>query len=579
MAVDMGLIARRTPLAGPRDGGSVLGWGPRPDPHAAARDDTDQTDDELVELTAAADAAVHLAGTSISLRELDAEAGGVTSAGSRIEALPPADRRVDVLVTSWDGTPAPARVRIVAQDGRVLAPLGHRLEVNPAIYEDLGAGLVLGDAQYAYVPGQLSVDVPATGATMEIVRGMDIAPRVVPLWSDAEAPGRLEVRLAKPLSLDGARWVAGDTHVHFLAPSTALLQAKAEGVNVVHLLATQWGDHHTSTTDLGGDLVDGAGEHAVWVGSENRQNMLGHVGIVGTRRPVLPFASGGPPEGPVGHPVTHLMADWLAACRDQGGLAIGAHFPLPMAEIAADIDAGLIDALELQCFDETLQSPPISEWYRYLDAGYRLPLVGGTDKMSAGVPLGQVRTWARLDEDADLDFTSWAGAVRAGRTFVTSGPLLQLQVEGHEPGDEVVLGGHGTLEVVLRAVAAQPIIEGLEIVIDGRVVAQRGSDPTCELVLRERIAVARSGWLAGRSRSSAVIGSAFASAMAAHTSAVYLSVRGRPQPTPDLRLPLTLIDGTRAWLEALAPLRDARDGARLRGFLDDAERRLRARGE
>jgi hypothetical protein len=450
--------------------------------------------------------------------------------------------------------------------------------VNPAIYEDLGAGLLLGDAQYAYVPGAFSIDVPETGATLEVVRGMDVAPRVVPIGAEELRAGRLEVRLGAPLSLDVGRWVCGDTHVHFLAPSTALLQARAEGVNVVHLLATQWGDHHTSTTDLAGDLIDEAGQHAVWVGSENRQNMLGHVGIVGTRRPIFPFASGGPPEGPIGHPVTHLVADWLAACREQGGLAIGAHFPLPMAEIAADIDAGLLDAIEVQCFDETLQSPPISEWYRYLDAGYRLPLVGGTDKMSAGVPLGQVRTWARLDEGVGLDFAGWARAVRAGRTFVSSGPLLTLRVEGREPGDEVALDGPATLDVELRAIAAQPVIEAVEIVLDGRVVAQRTSEPAAELTLRERIAVDHGGWLAGRSRSSIVIGSAFASAMAAHTSPVYVVIEGRAGPRPDLTTPLALVDGTRAWLEALAPIRDPGQAARFRRSLDEAERRLRARG-
>jgi hypothetical protein len=533
--------------------------------------------DELIELSAADDAVIHVARGSIPLAALDMERG-VSLGSSRIVALAPALQRVDVVVRSWDGAPAAARVRIVASDGRVLVPQGHRLEVNPAIYEDLGAGLVLGDAQYAYVPGEFSLEVPASGATMEVVRGMDVVPQVVPVRGEEAVPARLEVRLPKPLTLPGGRWVCGDTHVHFLAPSTALLQARAEGVNVVHLLATQWGDHHTSTTDLDGDLVDDAGQHAVWVGSENRQNMLGHVGIVGTGRPVFPFASGGPPEGPIGHPVTHLLADWLATCREQGGLAIGAHFPLPMAEIAADIDAGLLDALELQCFDETLQSPPITEWYRYLDAGYRLPLVGGTDKMSAGVPLGQVRTWARLDDGAELDFASWSRAVRAGRTFVTSGPLLQLSVEGHEPGDEVTLGAGAALEVVLRAEAAQPVIEALEIVLDGAVVAQRECEPATELVLRERITVGRTGWIAGRSRSSIVIGSAFASAMAAHTSPVYVRVEGRPRPAPDLAVPLALVDGTRAWLEALAPVRDPRQAARFRRFLDEAERRLRARG-
>jgi hypothetical protein len=66
--------------------------------------------------------------------------------------------------------------------------------------------------------------------------------------------------------------------------------------------------------------------------------------------------------------------------------------------------------------------------------------------------------------------------------------------------------------------------------------------------------------------------------MGAHTSPIYVTVRGRPRAAPDLGLPLTLVDGTRAWLEALAPVRDERDAERFRRFLDEAERRLRARG-
>ncbi|CAN5657613.1 hypothetical protein BH23CHL8_BH23CHL8_04340 [soil metagenome] len=577
ITLDLGLVARRAPLrarvpACPEEGGP-MGWGTQKrhgnDPGA-----------EVIELTAAADAVIHVGDRATSLAELDGpQESSVAPRGLRIETLAPADRPVSVTILGSDGRPAPARVRTVAADGRYLPPLGHRLEVNPAIYEDSGADILLAGDEYAYVDGQLVVPVPADGARLEVVRGLEVAPALVAVDEAIVARGEITVRLAPPLIPTSGNWVSGDTHVHFLGPSTALLQARAEGVNVVHLLATQWGDHHTGLTDTGGDQRHADGRHAVWVGSENRQNMLGHVGIVGTRRPLLPFASGGPPEGAIGDPVTHLMADWLRRCRELGGLAIGAHFPLPMAEVAADIEAGLLDALEMQCFDETLQSPPIREWYRYLDMGHRLPLVGGTDKMSAEIPLGQVRTWARLSDDEALTFEAWARAVRSGRTFVTSGPILELWVDGHEPGDEVRLDPGAAVEVELRARAAQPLIDGLEIVLDGSVVAaSRVEDPVTELVLRETIRPQRTGWIAGRSLSPYVIGSAFASAMAAHTSPLYVEMPARPRRQPDLDVPLALIDGSRAWLEALAPLRSEADAARFRRFLDESERRLRERG-
>jgi len=199
--------------------------------------------------------------------------------------------------------------------------------------------------------------------------------------------------------------------------------------------------------------------------------------------------------------------------------------------------------------------------------------------MSAEIPLGQIRTWARLEDDAPMDLESWAHAIRAGRTFVTSGPILELRVEGQEPGAELSVAAASTVEVELRASAAQAVISGLEVVLDGAVVAaDQVAEPVTQLVLRERIRIERPGWIAGRSHSPMVIGSAFASAMAAHTSALYLDVRGRGRKQPDMSTPLAIVDGTRAWLQALAPLRSEHDAARFRRFLDDMERRMQERG-
>jgi hypothetical protein len=570
VGLDLGTVARRRPLYQVPHTGSTSGWGvERIVPTGA----------EEVELTAADDAVLYLGDETVPLASVGAGEGAAFVGGVRIEALPGVDRRLGVELVDADGDRVAARVRFTAHDGRYLPPLGHRHEVNYGLNEDLGADVLVGGAEYAYVDGTFEVDIPAEGARVEVVHGFDLAPVRADVGVDGGAPGPLRLAFGAPVRPTDGNWVAGDTHVHFLSPSTALLQARAEGVNAVHLLATAWGDHHTSVTDFGGDIVHSSGRHAVWVGSENRQNILGHIGLVGTDHPILPYASGGPPEGPIGGPVTTLMADWLERCRAAGGLAIGAHFPLPTAEVASDIAMGLLDALEFETFDPTLENPPIREWYRYLGAGYRLPVVGGTDKMSADVPLGQIRTYARLDDDAGLTFESWAAAVRAGRTFVTSGPVLELRVESSGPGAVLDLDPDATLDVELVARAAQPVISSVEIVMDGTVVASRSSPaPQAEIVLTERIRASRTGWLAGRSHSPFAIGSAFATSMAAHTSPIYLEVRGRPRVGGDMTVPLTLIDGTRAWLETLAPIRDDRDLDRFRRFLDESARRLRDQG-
>jgi hypothetical protein len=581
--VDLGVIARRGTLARPAAPRPITGWGdvtPVLTAHGAAEaPDVAEAGEEEVEVAAAADAVLAVGGSGLALREVHPGGRPAEIGRARLRALPDADRRMGVSLVDEAGRTLPARVRFVAADGRYLPPLGHRAEVNPGLAEDLGADVLLGAAAWAYIDGDFEIDLPPGGARMEAMAGPARPPLAAEVTSGDVEHGSLQLAFGAALRPAAGRWVSGDTHVHFLAPSTALLQARAEGVNAVHLLATQWGEHHTSLTDVGGDALHASGEHAVWVGSENRQNMLGHIGIVGTSRPVLPFASGGAPEGRIGGPVTHLMADWLRRCRELGGLAIAAHYPLPLAEVVADIEAGLVDALEMQCFDMALQSPPIREWYRALDAGYRLPLVAGTDKMSAEVPLGQVRTWARLADGEALTFASWARAVRAGRTFVSSGPVLELRVEGFEPGDVITVPPGTDLEVEVVARAAQPVISDVELVHDGEVTrAVSTPEPATALTLRERVRVERSGWLAARSRSPFAIGSAFATAMAAHTSAVYLEVPGRPQPPADMSTSLTVVDGTRAWLEQLAPVRDERERERFRRFLDESERGIRERG-
>jgi hypothetical protein len=49
----------------------------------------------------------------------------------------------------------------------------------------------------------------------------------------------------------------------------------------------------------------------VWVGSENRQHLLGHIGLLGTRRPVYPMSASGPSESYLGDPLWTTMAEWL----------------------------------------------------------------------------------------------------------------------------------------------------------------------------------------------------------------------------------------------------------------------------
>jgi len=272
-------------------------------------------------------------------------------------------------------------------------------------------------------------------------------------------PGQRELvlPLERPFDLRARGWVTADTHVHFLSPQTAWLEAQAEGLN---LLASQWGDLFTNVGDLTGALSGvSTGDTLVWVGTENRQHIMGHISLLGVRgEPVFPLTTAGPEESYIGDPIEASLAEWADRCRAREGLAILPHFPNPHLEAAADIILGKIDGVEIRYFSPGLDHYHLREWYRVLNLGYRMAAVGGTDKMSAGMPVGGVRTYAHLG-DEEFSFQSWACAVRAGRIFTNSGPLIGLAVEGHAPGDEVRLpagGRHAGCRGLGRLAATDP---------------------------------------------------------------------------------------------------------------------------
>jgi hypothetical protein len=67
--------------------------------------------------------------------------------------------------------------------------------------------------------------------------------------------------------------------------------------------------------------------------------------------------------------------------------------------------------------------------------------------------------------DEPLTVERWLEGVRAQRTFMSTGPLLFLEVAGRRPGEEIVLGAgdSGRVRVTADATSIAPM-ERMEIV-------------------------------------------------------------------------------------------------------------------
>jgi hypothetical protein len=507
----------------------------------------------------------------------------VSRLGARAEILDP--QRVCIhgaILDAANKQPAQVRLSMRSPNGQYIPPYGHRREVNAGWFQDYGADLQLGDTSFAYIDGRFQVELPVGDVYVEVTKGFEYEPirRRVTI-----APGQRELKLeiSHLYDLRSQGWSSGDTHVHFISPSTAVREGQAEGLNLVNLLASQWGDMFTNVGDFhAGPLTSRDRETIVWIGTENHQHILGHINLIGTRSPIMPMCTGGPVESWIGDPVLSSMAEWADAARERDGLAVAPHFPWPNGELAADIVLGKLDAIEIRpAFGEQFDALNIQEYYRYLNCGYRLPIVGGTDKMQSGYPVGGERAYVYVGE-GEFSFDLWAKGLKRGNTFMSAGPLLFLKVEGRNPGEEItVRSGGATLDITVEAKSAIPF-HLVQIVMNGKVVASRDArNGTREMKLQDNIKVDGPAWLAARCSSrfsTAPASDGYPFRVCAHTSPVYVKVSGQELFSPPAAsYMLQLLQSSLTWLDNLAIRPDPEQFQRIRKVFIDAQERLHQR--
>ena len=536
----------------------------------------------LVEYTAHPDACFHLSsGKSIPLSKLKARARTAP-----ILPVAAATQRVTLrVVEKGSGKPVPVKLHIHGVAGEYLPPVDRHRIPNSAWFEDYSVDFIHAGIHYcSYIPGETRVDLPLGKVYLEVSKGFEIRPirKVHTVTRETE---EIVVELDKVLDWRERGWVSADTHVHFLSPQSALLEGSAEGVNIVNLLASQWGELMTNVGDFDGKTTFGSreaggdGEYLVRVGTENRQHVLGHISLLGYEGNIIaPMTTGGPDESALGDPVGSLMTEWAQQCKRQNGVVVIPHFPNPRGETAATLITGAADAVEMTAWGNLyggISPYSLVDWYRYLNNGYLVAAVGGTDKMQATTAVGTIRTYARLDPSKAFTYEAWKDAIRAGRTFATYGPLLDFSVEGQEPGSRIKMDGTGgTVGVHWRVATVTVPLSKVELVVNGEI---RESQP----VRSDRaeghwsVKLDRSSWLAllvrGHYRDKPEI-------IAAHSSPVMVELAGSPFfAAADAASILEQIEGALAYLDTVGVRAEDRARKRMRLLLTSAHRSLHNR--
>ena len=449
----------------------------------------------------------------------------------RVDRVPMGTLEIEVV--GPDGAQMPSRIQLLASDRRAYAPEGgfHRV-------------ISVTETHYFHSPGVSTVAVPSGLTQVEAVRGFEYRPTATTVEVREGDTTRIQLRMERLIDAPARGWYSGDTHVHDLHQGRRGLtheeffgQLVAEDLHMTHALI------HMDGTRLMGRWDDLTGEpHAVSTAthilqySQEFRGSLGHVSTLGASRFVLPLV-GGAANTPWEQPA--LDSRYLAAARAAGGLGGFTHpylgdvsTPRGAGATLIPVDAaiGLGDHYDVAAvYSDELRSAEV--YRRLLNAGFRIAATGGTDNFSdvwRDPPPGSGRTYARIEGPFTTD--AWMDAVRQQRTFASTGPLLSLEVEGREPGEEVRLpeGVASRLQVRAEAVSVAPL-ERLEIFVNGVSVAQAEASGADSSTIRfdGEVAVPEGGWVAAQvvGPSSRYITDSYAFA---HTSPVYVVRDGRP---------------------------------------------------
>ncbi|OBP78398.1 hypothetical protein BAE39_29990 [Mesorhizobium loti] len=537
----------------------------------------------LVEYAAHEDAEFHLkGGTRIAIRDLETR---ISDNELVLELIECADQRVSLrVVEAVTNKIVPVKLHVHGRKGEYLAPVDRSRNPNPLWFENYSPDFCHGNHLSTYISGQATIDLPLGEVYLEITKGFEIRPvrKTFTITRDTE---QITVEIEKALHWREQGWVTADTHVHFLSPATAMLEGAAEGVNVINLLASQWGELMTNVGDFDGHTTfgtkaaGGTGEFLVRVGTENRQHVLGHISLLGySGNMILPLCSGGPDESALGDSVDVLLTEWAEQCRKQGGLVVLPHFPDPRLENAATIVLGEADAVEMTSFRDLysgINAYSLSDWYRYLNNGYLIPAVAGTDKMSAEFAVGAMRTYAKIPEHKAFSYETWMNAVRSGHTFVTTGPLIDLDVDGKPMGSRFGLpSAGGTVTVSWNAASVIVPMTRIDLVVNGEVKESRTLRPGQDAGSWS-VRIQKSAWIALLLRAKY---DDKPEMIAAHSSPVMIDVEGSQFfAAADALTILDQIEGAMAYIDTTGIRADAKRYKEMRLLLQSAHSRLHNR--
>lgn len=416
-------------------------------------------------------------------------------------------RSLTVLTLLLAAAVAPAEVQIVVRDKQSGQPVPCRFHIKDADGKPQRPRDLPFWFDHFVSPGSVKLSLKPGKYTIEIERG----PEFVRLAETFEVKDQGDTKLAYDLSrlvdLGAEGWWSGDLHVHRPVEAIELLM-RAEDLHVAPVI-TWWNKKNLwEGKTLPADALvrfDGNRFYQTMAGEDEREG--GALLFFHRKKPLAIAAKSREYPSPmrfvhearlmdedvwidIEKPFWWDVALWLSTGKMNSiGLANNHMCRDRMSEKEAWGKPRFVERLP----------PPRGNgywtqeiYYHALSAGLRLPPSAGSASGVLPNPVGYNRVYVHLDKD--LNHAAWWQGLRAGRSFVTNGPLLRVTADGKLPG--TVFTSHKATKLDLKiALTTQDPIRFIEIVKNGQVegrVPVTNSKGT--MAATSTVAFRESGW-------------------------------------------------------------------------------------
>jgi hypothetical protein len=454
-------------------------------------------------------------------------------------SAPRPDGRVSLTIElTENGRPVPGLIRV--RDAR-----GQAIPLPPLLPRGLGLAAEHPALEWYVVPGRTELRLPRERLSLEAFRGLETELSRVELGEGDWERTSLQIPLHVFLHAAGRGWRGANTHLHLKeisredADRYLRLVPAADGLDVlfVSYLERAGADQtYVSNRYTEAELRDLGRASGVLLGNgeEHRHNFggfeegYGHVLFLDLRTLIRPVSVGrGIMKEGVDAPP---LQEGIEEARRQGATVLWCHNNFGLEDIPNWV-GGRPHAQNIFDGDPDVHGTYQDTFYRYLNAGLRVPFSTGTDwfiydfsRAYAAVPaLSTPRDWLR--------------ALEAGRTFITNGPFLDFEVEAKTAGETLRLAQAASVRVKGGALGRVDF-RRLEVVRNGEVVAtapSRRQEGHFEASIETTLKVDGPCWLALRIPppptkelpAAEVLRNELGGPLFAHTSAVQVDVGGR----------------------------------------------------